>query len=403
MLPRESTDGAVFFDEGGHDHAYSSQQETPEPSLQAPLLFEVGIWMLSLARLQAFWTPTEFMKHVAFALENTKGMNQRKLSRREALELLVSLTIGLLSPMHAATSFAAEEVVSLCATSIPACWGLFWEGEFSEVERALPTYFSQLTPLARQHSKYQKSAARLVSQVHQIASLLILEREDFGTSLAHCKKASLYGQIAGDPNLQSASLIRQANTLFYRHTVSYLKRHAHILQTYQEAVQSIDEVSPLICGRIYSGLASAQATLGQKQQALRHIGLAQEAFPEHPEEDPGFLYTNTTHYILYFNEALAYLNFEQPKQAWDALAKAATFVPNEVSPRGMELQNHRVIISMALGNLDQSCMLFETLVSSGCALESDLHQNEAHATHEQMLTRWPHEKRVKELAECFQQ
>jgi tetratricopeptide (TPR) repeat protein len=163
----------------------------------------------------------------------------------------------------------------------------------------------------------------------------------------------------------------------------------------------VKDVTPLLRGRIYSGLASAQAVLGQKQDALRHIGLAYEEFPERPENDRGFLYTYTTHYILHFNEACAYLDFKQPQQAWDALAQAATFVPNEVSPRGLELQNYRVIISIAKGDMDQSCTHFEKMVASGLALNSDLHQNEAHTAYEKMQLKWPHEKRVSDLEDLL--
>ena len=227
-------------------------------------------------------------------------------------------------------------------------------------EKALPTYFSQLLLLAEQPSISGNGAVvGLLSQTHQIASLLVLEREDFGTSLAHCKQAFLYGQRAGDSNLQAASLIRQANTLFYR------KRHVQILQTYQEALQFIDKISPLLRGRVYSGLASAQATLTLKQDALRSLGLARDTFPDHPEEDPGFLYTYTNHYILYLNEALAYLDFQQPKEAWQAITKAGSYVPDGASPRRMELLNQLAIISTELHDLEQSCHYFETAVTEG--------------------------------------
>jgi tetratricopeptide (TPR) repeat protein len=195
--------------------------------------------------------------------------------------------------------------------------------------------------------------------------------------------------------LQAAALIRQANTLFYR------KRHLQILQTYQEALQYVADVSPLLKGRIYSGLASIQATVGQKQEALRHMKLAHEVFPEHPEGDPGFLYTNTTSYILHFNDACIHLDFAQPKEAWEALLLAGSFVPNEVSPRGMELQNHRVIISIALNELEQSCAYFEKAFVSGRTLGSDLHQSEAQSLYDQMQAKWPHEKDVKELVDLF--
>ncbi len=367
----------------------------------AQLLFNIGIWILSFAKQQGFWPHSEFLKYVVTALEGSNTMDPKKLSRRDALDLLVKLPMALIGVAPTANFFKEEEVVSFCATSVTACWSLFWAGEFSEVETALPTYFSQLTPLAQRSLTSQKTAAGLLSQAHQIASLLVLEKEDFGASLTHCKQASLYGQIAGDPNLQVASLIRKANSLFYRNTVPYLRRHTQILETYQEALQYVKDVTSLLRGRIYSGLASAQAVLGQKQDALRHIALAYEEFPEYPENDIGFLYTYTTHYILHFNEACAYLDFKQPQQAWDALVQAATFVPNEVSPRGLELQNYRVIISIAKGDLDQSCTHFEKMVASGLALNSDLHQNEAHIAYEKMQLKWPHEKRVKELEDLL--
>jgi hypothetical protein len=187
----------------------------------------------------------ELLQQIELVLGSSKDMAQGTISRRHVLELLVSLSAGLLSGMNPRNTFEEEDVVTLSAASIPACWNLFFAGEFLQVEQSLSTYFSQLTPLAQRASHFQRSAATLLSQVHQIASLLVWEREDFGSSLAHCKQASQYGSLAGDPNLQAAALIRQANTLFYR------KRHMQIQQTYQEAIQYVADVSPLIKGRIY--------------------------------------------------------------------------------------------------------------------------------------------------------
>ena len=348
--------------------------------------------MLWLVQQQQSWSRNELLSCIELALGRSDGMSPLALSRRQALALFVNLPAGLLGMMELGKHIAAEEVLFLCTTSLPACWDLFWLGALPEVERALPTYFSQLLPLAQESSLSGRNAARLVSQTHQIAALLVLEREDFGTSLAHCKHAFLYGERAGDRNLQAASLIRQANTLFYR------KRHAQISQTYQEALQFIQEVSPLLRGRIYSGLGSAQATLGQKQEALRSLGLAQETFPERPEEDPGFLYTYTNRYILFLNEALTHLHFQQPKEAWQAITKAGTYVPDGASPRRMELLNHLVIIATALDELEQSCLYFGTAVAEGAALGSVLHQNEAHHLYQQMQSAWPHERRIKDLA-----
>ena len=136
---------------------------------------------------------------------------------------------------------------------------------------------------------------------------------------------------------------------------------------------------------------------------MRSLGLARDTFPDHPEEDPGFLYTYTNHYILYLNEALAHLDFQQPKEAWQAITKAGSYVPDGASPRRMELLNQLTIISTELHDLEQSCHYFETAVTEGLILGSDLHQTEAHTIYQHMQNRWPHEKRIKGLAELFRQ
>lgn len=364
--------------------------EKDQPLISSSL-FSLGIKILAFVQQQEVGSFHEFIQSIEWALESSKEALQEIYSRRQVIALLIGLSTGLLNHTQTTDDWMAEDVITLCTAGIAACWNLFWEGGFAEVARALPTYFSQLAPFAQPGGPFQQRAASLLAQAHQIASLLVLEREDFGTALAHCQQALTYGAIIGDPDLQVAALIRQANIYFYR------KRPLHILQTYQQAMSYLNRVSPLLRGRIYSGLSSAQAQLDQKQEALRSAGLAHEVFPARPEDDPAFLYTNTTRYILYFNDATTYLHFGQHQKASEALRQAATFVPNEVTPRGMELQNHRVIISTASGDLEQSTTYFERLVEAGNTLESPLHQNEARGIYDQMCAKWSQERRVKQL------
>jgi tetratricopeptide (TPR) repeat protein len=357
-------------------------------------LFTLGIKLLALVQPQETGSSQEFLHHVARALESNKAV-QGTYSRRQTIALLASLSAGLLSDMRSTRQWQAEDILTLCSASIVVCWNLFWEGDFAEVEKVLPVYIARLAPLTQYALPYQRRAASLLSQAHQIASLLVLEHKDFGSALTHCKQAFFYGELAGDPHLQVAALIRQANIYFY------WKCSEQLFHTYQRALEYLKDISPLLRSRVYSGLSSAQAELGQKQEALRWAGLAHEEFPSHPEDDPAFLYTNTTRYILHFNDSSAYLHFHQPQLAWEALRQAAVFVPNEVTPRGMELQNHQVIISIALGHLEQCTTYFERLVESGNTLGSNLHQNEARGIYEQMQAKWPQEHRVKQLETLF--
>ena len=44
-----------------------------------------------------------------------------------------------------------EELLPLCATSIPACWELYFDGGHAEVERILPDLSRQITDPGKAH------------------------------------------------------------------------------------------------------------------------------------------------------------------------------------------------------------------------------------------------------------
>jgi tetratricopeptide (TPR) repeat protein len=227
--------------------------------------------------------------------------------------------------------------------------------------------------------------------------LIVLEHEDFGTSLFHCKQAAFYAEVAEDADVRVGAAVRQANTLFYR------KRNTQRVQTYQEAMPFIERASPLMRGRAYSGLSAALSTMGAgvQQEAMRYMGMAHDTFPDTPENDPGFLYTHTTHYILYLNDTLAYLHFKQPQDAWRSITRAAEYVSDTLSPRRIELLNHQTLASVALGDLEQSRAYFEAAVTSGQTLGSDLYLSDAAEIYQNMVAKWPNEQRVKGLADLL--
>jgi transcriptional regulator with XRE-family HTH domain len=143
----------------------------------APDMLSIGVLALSLAQKQYHWTAKELRAKTEMEMRRLE-MEQRKhkdgdISRRHVLHFLASLPVAFLgfSQINSKTALPTEEVLSLYSSSVPACWRLFFEGELAEVENVLPTYLSHLTPLAQQSSKYQKYAASLTSQTHQLASL----------------------------------------------------------------------------------------------------------------------------------------------------------------------------------------------------------------------------------------
>ena len=204
-----------------------------------------------------------------------------------------------------------------------------------------------------------------------------------------------YGQVAGDPNLQAAALIRTSNTLFYRGRSTF--------QTNQEALRYVRDISPLLRSRIYSEVSANLAELRQEQEALCHVGLATDSCPDHPEEDPAFPYTHTTQYVIHLNTMIAHLRLDHPRDAWEAINKAGAFVPEQLSSRRMELLKHLVIGSVALGDLERSEHHFDLMVTTAACLGSDYWLSDLHDTYRQMQLKWPHEQHVRKLAERLRQ
>jgi DNA-binding SARP family transcriptional activator len=329
-----------------------------------------------------------------------EGIITLNLSRRHLLQQAPPFLLGIASatlgvPDVLAYAPATEETLSFYSIAIPACWSLVYNGGIEYVEMVLPAYLTHLTTLTQQSPHYRKQAAHLASQGYKLTNLLDLRREDFGLALQHSKDAFLYGQIAEDPHLQIAALIEEALTFWYR------KRYAQTLTTYQQALHLTDhikEVSPIIKGRVYAGLAVAYAVRGQEQDALRYIGLASDTFPDRPEHDPHFSYTHYGHYYLHLYKGLMYTRLGQTE---NALAAYAHFQGPEYVSRRTEIANREAAALLALGDLERCNAKIEEAVALARSTDSDLRYSEAREIYQGMQVKWPHEQSVQALAGLF--
>jgi len=162
--------------------------------------------------------------------------------------------------------------------------------------------------------------------------------------------------------LQVAALMHLGSTFYYH------KEAKKALQVYQEGLPYIDDVAPQLRSRVYIGLGTASALCKQKQNALRYLHLTQEAFPQHPEDDPTFLYTEFGLSSLYMFEGWIYLDLNEhypdagyPEQALHAFARVEKYLPKMiVSERvRIEIINHRAKVAVALKNMEDCCSYLE--------------------------------------------
>ena len=175
------------------------------------------------------------------------------------------------------------------------------------------------------------------------------------------------------------------------------------LQIYQEALPDIGTASPLVQGCTYVRMSNAYAQCGQEQEAVRCLRLAQEVFPEIPENDPGFLFADGGRFTLTLWEGLTRLDLDQPQEAWDAFAQIEQLPPTIIVPERMRLEiiNHRAEAAIALGDQERFCAYIEAGITGAKNLGSERRYNEAFEVYKLAKQLWRNEPRVKELQDLF--
>ncbi len=329
--------------------------------------------------------------------QSGNGGNGAGLSRKKAVALLVSAPAAVFNLVQDTNELLlySDEILSLSSVNLPLCWQLYYEGGFAELNRILPVYTTQLSTLAQKPARQQKHAASLASQAHQLDYLLALQRQDFGTALKQTQEATRYGQIADNTDLQIASLGRKAYVYFCLH------RDRQRLKAYQEALDLCENCSPLLKGYIYAGLAETYASQGNDASAIEFLKLAQENYPDRPEEDPVYSYTHFRWPTFYNFAGQVYLHLNRPKEAWEAFATVDRLVPANEEPYRVELSVYQAATALALQEQEQSCALLEEAVKAARELGSALRYDEAYLVYEHIQEKWGQEPRVKALSDLF--
>jgi transcriptional regulator with XRE-family HTH domain len=297
----------------------------------------------------------------------------------------------------------SDEPLALYARGIAACQDLYFGGNPYQVESILPLYMARTAHLAQQSSSLQQSAATLASHAQRLACELATDREDFGMAQQTGQQAFLYAQLANDANLQVAALISVANIGFHR------KLSIAALQAYKHAVALLDDkkaqVTPLLKGRVYAGLAEVQAMRQDLTEAMRALGLAYDYYPEKPEEDPAYSYTRASRYALYvFGDVQSRLFLEQPKEANQALQVMQRENNDpEIEPiTKLDMLYYQADIQVAARDLTQSAAILTEAAMLAKDLGSRLYFNKLAGSYHELQTRWPRENEVKALEEVFQ-
>jgi tetratricopeptide (TPR) repeat protein len=340
------------------------------------------------------------------------------LSRRNALRTLLRSPQALFpeesnghASIFALSEPAAQEVLPQYSAVMSACWQLSRGPEFSIVEQALPLYIQRLEQLARGTLQEHQLpvVAHLTAQGYQLGGILAFHRNLLAAREEYCRRSVRWARLAADPTLLVA-VIATAGVTFH-----YTGQPTLALQIYQEAFPTLDRASPLAQGSLYMKQAEAYAKLGLQHEAEQSLSRAYRVFPPHPSEDPAFLYADCGAPSLCLWDGLTYLARSRTqggnkrvaqglaRRAWEAFELCGGTRPATViSERNyLEILNHQAETAIVLDDLELFLAFFPQVAGKAKAFSSQRRHKEAIAIYWQARRYWPHEERIKELAELF--
>jgi transcriptional regulator with XRE-family HTH domain len=373
---------------------------------------------LAQLRAKKHWTLEEASERIGVSvntlnrwehgIQSPHGYNVQRLcdaygiSEAEALgrpKVFDAPTAELVS-MPSLTELWADDLLTLYARGIAACYSLYFEGNPRQVEDILPLYKDQTTMLAQQPSPLQYAAARQASHAQQLTCEMATDREDFRVAQLAGQQALEFAQLAGDVNLQVTALISLANIGFHR------KLSTAALYSYKQAVSLLnDRVTPLLKGRTYAGLAEVYAMRNDLQGSMRAMGLAYEHYPLKPEDDPAYPYLRASRYSLYvFGDVQSRLFLGQPTEASRALVamQKETNDPQIEPITRLDMLYYQTDVQIQQGDLDSSSSILAEAALLAKELGSRLYFNKLATCYHQLQTQWPKESAILALEDVFQ-
>jgi transcriptional regulator with XRE-family HTH domain/tetratricopeptide (TPR) repeat protein len=399
------------FDMSSEDLGYTQSIEPPQQTktkdeLQLPL---------SQLDQNPLITLTDEQVAVLSFLIGGDNMGHFDASRRAMIEqLLTAMGIAKISPQILANHEPWERLASAATkpTSIDegtlhhfdeltrVCWHLTNGTELTIIEQVLPTFHTKLVTLAQQHSKHQATAADLAAQGYLLKGLVTLDQLNLPAMEKYSQLAVQFSKLAGNQSLEAAALKQQATMALIA------KNPAQALQVYQRALPFVKNISPLLCSRVYQGLASAAARCGQEEkEAERYLGLAYDTFPNDFESDPSFLYADSGLSVLHMYAGLTFLDLDQPENAWNAFVEVDGLQPKIAIGEFTQLEflNLQTKTAVVMGDQEKSRTYLEASVKLANTLDSRYGRSEAYDNYQQMRLVWRGDQQVKALAELFRQ
>jgi DNA-binding SARP family transcriptional activator len=300
-----------------------------------------------------------------------------------------------------ASLISLEEFFLQCEGCIKVCWHAMNNKGLSLVEETLLSYTPPLLSFALRHSKYQKTAARLLTHIHFLQAVITKHRLDFAARELHCLQAVQCSRIAEDTVLEAASLMYLAYTYIYCSPL----RPAKAIETFLFTLPLLTQDKSLLLSDIYIGLADAYALCKKEKKALESIVLAHKYLPAQPEQDNSFLYAGCSIQVLHQYEGKMYIdlaahdvNRAYYQRAWEIFAQSMKM--DAISDRSVnETLLYQAEAACGLKDLDLYTDSLSKGVQTAQELGSQQRYRQAYEIHQRIPGEWQNESKLQKLTQ----
>ena len=328
-------------------------------------------------------------------------------SRRQVLLGIAVLALPLLlfTRNTDRLSVFAEEFLPQCTAAIMACRHLMQGQDFFQAEAILTQYLPALEALVKEHSPYQPVAARLVMQHDKLTGILAGHRLHWVEAEHYHSHAVQFSHLAQDQNFQAMARVELASYLYHRDPAQGPAKALHI---FQEVDAFIQNCSSLTQSNFYMKRAFSYAQCGQAYEAQESLDAAYKYFPVHLEDDPAFLYLDLGGSNLFLWEGMTRLELARrglspSQEAWDAFAPIENISSNMLTSERIRIEiiNYQTTTAIIMQDLDLFYPYLQKGIEGAERLGSARRREEAASNYWQARKLWPHEQRIKEMAELF--
>jgi hypothetical protein len=187
----------------------------------------------------------------------------------------------------------------------------------------------------------------------------------------------------------------------------------HAAVIYQQASSLNAHLSPLQRSRVHAELSVVHAQLRREQDATRSAGLAEELYPDDPEQDPSFLYAEFTPASLTLEQGLTYVALAEQypgrnpgrgyqhraADIFSRIEKATSQAPARIQ---LEIINYQAATAVLLNDLDAFEIYMNRALEGVSMLASRQRRREIKIAWSRAVSVWPHERRLSALNEGLQ-